>query len=183
MSNTDNEIKEYLKAILNYIGDDSEREGLRDTPDRILKSWKELFSGYNQNLQDILKTFKDGACNEMVILKNIEFTSFCEHHFLPFSGFCSIGYIPDGQVIGISKLARLVDMYAKRLQIQERMTKQIASALMNILNPLGCMVIIEATHLCMVCRGIKKQNGVMRTNAIRGNFKENIVRQEFLHSI
>lgn len=144
----------------------------------------EIFAGYKQNPKDLMKTFKEGTCNEMVMLKNCEFYSTCEHHFLPFFGHISIGYIPNKKVIGISKLARLVDCFSKRMQIQENMTTQIADCIMKELGAKGVMVICEAEHLCMKSRGIKKQNASMVTSAIRGVFKDNIaLRQEFLSVI
>jgi len=178
-------IESQIKDILFYIGDDPQREGLLDTPKRIRKSWEKLFSGYNQKAEDILKTtFTDGSCNEMVILKDIEFYSTCEHHFLPFTGRISIGYIPDGKVVGVSKLARLVEIYARRLQIQERMTGQIADDIMHHLKAHGCMVVCEAQHLCMTARGVEKQQSKMMTSAVRGVFKTQIeIREEFLNLI
>lgn len=177
-------IRNKIVDILSFIGDNPEREGLTETPDRIIKSWDKLFSGYKQNPKDILKTFSEGKCDEMVILKNIEFYSTCEHHFLPFYGKISIGYLPDKKVVGISKLARLAEIYARRLQIQERMTTQIADALMNNLQPFGVMVICEAQHFCMISRGVEKQNSIMMTSAVRGVFKEdNKAREEFLKLI
>ncbi len=173
-------IKNSIEKILSYIGEDPTREGLQETPDRMVRSWGKLFGGYKQDPKDILKIFKDGSCREMVILKDIEFYSTCEHHFIPFYGKVSIGYIPNGKVVGVSKLARLVEIYSRRLQIQERMTSQIADALMEHLEPLGVMVICEAKHLCMVARGVEKQNSTMTTSAIRGHFERIEVRQEFL---
>ncbi len=175
------DLRHSLKMILKFIGDDPNREGLRETPDRIMKSWQELFSGYHQTPQDVLKVFEDGYCDEMVILKNIEFFSTCEHHFLPFSGVLSIGYLPHEKVVGISKLARLAEIFTRRLQIQERMTTQIADALMTALNPKGVIVVCEAQHLCMTARGIQKQKSQMVTSAIRGLFLTNPqAKQEFL---
>ncbi len=172
-----------IKEILSFIGDDPGREGLKETPKRMIKSWKKLFGGYKQNPKDVLKIFQEGSCKEMVILKDIEFYSTCEHHFIPFYGKISIGYIPNGKVIGVSKLARLVEIFARRLQIQERMTSQIADALMENLSPLGVMVICKAQHLCMVARGVEKQKSVMVTSAIRGSFSRPEIRQEFLSLI
>jgi len=169
-----------LVEILKFIGEDPEREGLKETPKRIVKSWKKLFGGYDQDPKDIMKTFTEGVCDEMVILKNIEFYSTCEHHFLPFFGKISIGYIPHKKVIGISKLARLVEIYSRRLQIQERMTDQIASCLEKYLQPLGVMVICEAQHFCMVARGVEKQNSIMVTSSLKGVFKKNIAAREEL---
>lgn len=178
-------IENSLKEILAYIGDNPDREGLKDTPKRIRKSWKKLFGGYGQNPADILTaTFTDGTCNEMVILKDIEFYSTCEHHFLPFTGKVSIGYIPQGKVVGVSKLARLVEIYARRLQIQERMTGQIADDIMKYIGAQGCMVICEAQHLCMTSRGVEKQQSKMMTSAIRGVFfSQKEIRQEFLELV
>ena len=178
-------IENSIKDIFTYIGDDPNREGLIDTPKRIVKSWEKLFGGYRKSPADILTTtFVDGTCNEMVILKNVEFYSTCEHHFLPFLGKVSIGYIPSGKVVGVSKLARLVEIYARRLQIQERMTGQIADAIMQHIGAQGCMVICEAQHLCMTSRGVEKQQSKMCTSAIRGVFCDQVVtRDEFLSII
>ena len=173
-----------IHNILLFIGEDPEREGLKETPFRMIRSWKELFSGYKQNPADVLKVFAEGACDEMVILKDVEFYSHCEHHFLPFFGKVHIGYIPNKRVVGVSKLARLTEIFARRLQIQERMTAQIADSLMEHLEPLGVMVMVEAVHFCMTSRGIQKQNSKMITNAIRGIFLNNIdTRNEFLQTI
>jgi GTP cyclohydrolase I len=173
-------IENSLRDILTYIGDDPTREGLIDTPRRIMQSWEKLFGGYNQSPDDVMRVFKDGACNEMVILKDIEFYSTCEHHFLPFFGRIHIAYIPDGRVIGVSKLARLVEIFSRRLQIQERLVSQIADSIQQGLNPLGVMVVCEAQHFCMTCRGVEKQNSVMVTSAIRGVFEQSEVRNEAL---
>jgi len=147
------------------------------------KSWEKLFGGYKQDPKSVLKTFEDGSCNEMVVLKDIEFYSTCEHHFLPFLGKISIGYIPNGKVVGVSKLARLVEIYSRRLQIQERLVSQIADSLMETIEPLGVIVIADAKHLCMVARGVEKQNSSMITSAIRGVFENTETRQEFLSLI
>lgn len=173
-------IESSIREILSYIGDDPNREGLKDTPRRIIKSWDKLFGGYKKSLQDVAQVFKDGACDEMVILKDIEFYSTCEHHFLPFFGRIHIAYIPDGRVIGVSKLARLVEIFSRRLQIQERLVSQIADSIQQGLNPLGVMVVCEAQHFCMTCRGVEKQNSVMVTSAIRGVFEQSEVRNEAL---
>jgi len=178
-------IENSIKDILAYIGDDPQREGLKETPKRMRKSWDKLFAGYKQNAADILTTtFTEGSCNEMVILKDIEFHSMCEHHFLPFTGKVSIGYIPDGKVVGVSKLARLVEVYARRLQIQERMTGQIADDIMQYIDAQGCMVVCEAQHLCMTARGVEKQQSVMITSGVRGVFHtQKEIREEFLNLI
>lgn len=168
---------------LEFIGEDPQREGLRETPSRVLRSWAELFSGYALDPAAVFKTFSDGACQEMVILREVDFFSTCEHHLLPFFGTVSIGYIPDQKVIGVSKLARLVDIFSRRLQIQERLTAKIADTLVQHLQPKGAMVVCRATHLCMVARGVKKNSPTMVTSAIRGAFAAAEVRAEFLRLI
>lgn len=181
---TEQEVEGNIKEVLQYIGEDTSREGLLETPKRIRKAYEEIFLGYKQNPKDLMKVFTDGSCKEMVILKNCEFYSMCEHHMFPFFGHISIGYIPNGKVIGISKLARLVDCFAKRMQIQERMTTDIADTIMNELGALGVIVVCEGVHFCMRSRGIKKQDASMITSAVRGVFKDNIeARQEFLSLI
>jgi GTP cyclohydrolase I len=171
-----------IKEILKAIGEDPEREGLLDTPARVVRSWGELFGGYKEDPWAILKTvFKEGACNEMVVLRDIPFNSMCEHHMLPFLGVAHVGYIPGGYVVGLSKLARLVDCFAHRLQIQENLTTEIAEAIAEHLRPKGVAVVIEAHHQCMSCRGVRKSGTTMVTSAIRGVFREKPeVRAEFL---
>lgn len=177
-------MQENIKEIITQIGEDINREGLRETPARVERAYKEIFDGYNQDPKDLMKTFTEGSCKEMVILKNCEFYSTCEHHMFPFFGHITIGYIPNKKVIGISKLARLVDCFSKRMQIQEKMTAQIADCIMKELNARGVMVVCEGVHFCMRSRGIKKQDASMVTSAIRGVFKDNIaLRQEFLELI
>lgn len=170
--------------MIEAIGDDPTREGLLQTPKRVVKSWKELFSGYSKNAADILSvTFEDGVkdCDELVICSDIEFYSTCEHHMLPIIGKMHIGYIPDKKVVGLSKLARLGDMFARRLQIQEKMTKQIADALMEHLKPKGVAVVITAKHFCMCARGVNKQNSWMTTSSMQGVLREKPeARAEFL---
>lgn len=174
-------IEENVKRMLQFIGENPEREGLVDTPKRVEKSFAKLYGGYKQNPAEVLKTtFVEGACDEMVLLKNVEFYSTCEHHMLPFFGTMHIGYVPDKNVVGISKLARLMEVYARRLQIQERLVTQIAEALVKCLQPKGVMVVCEAQHFCMTSRGVEKQNSVMVTSAIRGIFTEAAPRAEFL---
>lgn len=174
------DIKHSIKEIIKYLGDNPEREGLKETPDRVIRSYERLYGGYKQDPKEILKTFTEGACDEMVMLTDIEFYSTCEHHMLPFYGKVHIGYIPNNKVVGVSKLARLVEIYSRRLQIQERMTSQIADSLMEHLSPKGVIVICEAKHLCMVSRGVEKQNSIMKTSAIRGVFGKPEVRAEFI---
>lgn len=181
-SNAQMDEHQIIKLFLKYIGEDPNREGLLDTPKRVVKSWAELYKGYKQDPKEILSTvFEDGSCDEMVILKDIEFQSMCEHHVLPFKGKAHVAYLPNGKVVGLSKLARLVDCFAKRLQIQEKMTQQISKEIETHLNPKGVAVVIEAHHQCMSCRGVGKQNSTMITSSMLGLFRDNaIVRQEFL---
>ena len=177
----EDEAESLIVRQLEYIGEDPNREGLKDTPERVVRSWNELYAGYSADIDSVFKTFTEGTCDEMVLLKNIEFYSTCEHHILPFFGKIHIGYIPKGKVIGISKLARLTEIFARRLQIQERLVKQIADELVTHLSPEGVMVVCEAQHFCMTARGVQKQNSVMVTSAIRGVFKKDMkAREEFL---
>ena len=145
-----------VRTLLQYLGENPDREGLLETPERVLKSYDELFGGYEQDPAQILKTFKDGgeSVDEMVIQRNIQFFSMCEHHMIPFFGVAHVAYLPREEIVGLSKLARLVEVYARRLQVQERMTTQITRALMEHLKPKGAACVIQATHLCMVQRGI-----------------------------
>lgn len=163
---------EILQQCLRHLGEDPDREGLKETPERILKSWKELFKGYTQNPADLFKTFHADGCDQIVLLKNIELYSTCEHHMLPFYGKAHVAYIPDGIVLGVSKLARLVDMYSRRMQIQERIGEQVTSALMEFLKPKGAACIIEADHMCMRMRGCSKQHSTMVTSSLKGVFLE-----------
>lgn len=171
---------------LQAIGEDTTREGLRDTPTRVVKAWQTWFSGYSQKPADVLKVFEDGAeqCDEMVIETDIPVYSFCEHHMAPIFGVAHVAYIPDGKVVGLSKLARVVDIYARRLQVQERLTNQIATALSDHLNPKGVGVILQCRHLCMESRGIERHGVVTTTSALRGAIKqEHETRAEFLSLI
>lgn len=164
-------IKQQLVNQLQFIGENPDREGLQGTPDRIVKMWqKEIFNGYGKDVKDILTTFESEGYDQIILLKDIEFYSMCEHHMLPFFGKAHVAYIPNGKIIGISKLARLVDMYARRLQIQERLGKQVTDALMNHLNAKGAACIIEASHMCMRMRGIEKQHSIMSTSSLQGAF-------------
>ena len=177
-------VTENIKRILQFIGENPEREGLRDTPARVERSFAKLYGGYKEKPEDVLKTtFIEGACDEMVMLRDIEFYSTCEHHMLPFSGKIHIAYVPNKKVVGISKLARLVEVFARRLQIQERLVTQIADALVENLGAKGVMVVCEAQHFCMTARGVEKQDSIMVTSAIRGVFKNPAPRQEFLSLI
>ena len=151
-------MQNHVKAIIKLIGDNPEREGLVDTPSRVERAYRKLFGGYGQSAQDVLQTsFTDGSCKEMVILKDIEFYSTCEHHMLPFFGRVHIGYVPNNKVVGISKLARLVEVFARRLQIQERLTTQLVDSIMDVLGARGAIAIVEAQHFCMTARGVEKQ--------------------------
>ena len=178
------DIQDNFRKTLEYIGEDVTREGLLETPKRMRRAYDEIFAGYRIDPKQLVKTFTQGSCEEMVILRNCEFYSTCEHHFFPFFGHISIGYIPNKKVIGVSKLARLVDCYSKRMQIQERMTAQIADFLEQELEATGVYVVCEGVHFCMTSRGIRKQDASMITSAIRGVFKEDAqARSEFLSLI
>lgn len=173
-----------IKDILKEIGENPDRDGLKDTPKRIIQSWAELYKGYKQSPKDLITCFDCENYTGMVLLKDIELYSMCEHHMLPFVGKCHIAYIPDKKVIGISKLARLMEVYSRRLQIQERLTDQIANCLMEILKPKGVAVMIEAEHFCMRMRGVGKQNSIMITSSLKGAFlEEESTRNEFLSLI
>ncbi len=168
---TEAEAQQAVKTLLNYIGGDVEREGLRDTPRRVIESWKEIFGGYQISPDEVLdSTFNGEGYDGIVLLRDIEFHSTCEHHLLPFTGQAHVAYIPTERIVGVSKIARIVDLHACRLQNQERITKDVADDLETYLAPLGCAVIIEASHGCMQCRGVKKQNSIMTTSAMRGVF-------------
>jgi GTP cyclohydrolase I len=174
--------RDLIREILRRVGEDPDREGLQQTPAGIVRSWKEIYRGYEQRTEDVLVTqFQADQYEEMVLLRDIEFYSTCEHHMLPFHGKAHIGYLPNEKIVGLSKLARVLDIYARRLQIQERMTCQIATELQRVLRPKGVAVMIEAKHQCMCCRGVGKQEGEMVTSCMIGAFKENLAtRSEFL---
>jgi GTP cyclohydrolase IA len=165
-------IERAVREILLAIGEDPERDGLRETPARVARAYAEQFSGLAMRPEDVLTTVFDADHDEMVLVRDIEMYSMCEHHLVPFTGRAHVGYIPNekGQITGLSKLARLVDLYAKRPQVQERMTSQIADALMTTLEPRGVVVIIEAEHLCMSMRGVRKPGAKTVTSAVRGSF-------------
>jgi GTP cyclohydrolase I len=178
-------MEDSVRKILLEIGEDPDREGLRDTPVRVRKSMEYIMQGYKMDPEEIInKAIFHEECNHMIIVRDIELYSMCEHHMLPFFGKCHIGYIAENKVYGVSKLARLVDCFARRLQIQERLTQQIASCLMKPINAEGVGVVIEAHHLCMMMRGVTKQNSKMLTSAMLGTFRSEIVtRNEFLKLI
>jgi GTP cyclohydrolase I len=171
-----------FKNIIKAIGENPDREGLRNTPKRAAKAMEFLTQGYSQSVETIVNgaLFKSDN-DEMVLVKNIELYSLCEHHLLPFIGKCHVAYMPNGQIIGLSKIARIVDMHARRLQVQENLTKEIANTILTITNAKGVGVIIEAQHLCMMMRGVEKQNSIMTTSVMRGLFREDPrTRAEFL---
>ena len=178
-------VKKIILELIKALGEDPDREGLQNTPDRVARMYSELLSGY----RDIPARVVNGALfdvqyDEMVIVRDIEFYSMCEHHMLPFIGRAHVAYIPNGKVLGLSKIPRIVDMYARRLQVQERMTRQIADFISDLLKPQGVAVVIEAMHLCSMMRGVKKHDARMTTSAMHGAFRANLAtRQEFLDNI
>jgi GTP cyclohydrolase I len=178
-------MQDIIRQLLAGLGEDPSREGLVDTPKRVEQTMRFLTSGYDTDVDTMLNNALFSVdYNEMVIVKDIDFYSLCEHHLLPFFGKCHIAYIPNGKVVGLSKIPRLVDIYARRLQVQERLTNQIASTLLDKIKPLGVAVVTEATHLCMAMRGVQKQNSVAVTSAMLGAFREDArTRSEFLNLI
>jgi len=178
-------MEKLFEQLLVKIGEDPTREGLVNTPSRMAESYKFLTSGYNQKVDDVINNaYFTAEDNHMIIVKDIEIYSLCEHHMLPFIGKCHIGYIPKEKVLGVSKLARVVDMFSRRMQIQERLTEQIAHTIMDKLDPVGVGVVIEAQHLCMMMRGVEKQNSKMITSAMHGSFRKDMAtRTEFLQLI
>ncbi|MGE3335109.1 MAG: GTP cyclohydrolase I FolE [Rhodospirillaceae bacterium] len=172
-----------VRTLIRWAGDDPDREGLQDTPKRVVKSYEEFYEGYQQDPEEILRrTFEETeGYDEMVVLKDIEFHSHCEHHMVPITGKAYVAYLPDKRVVGISKLARVVEAYARRLQIQEKMTAQIANAINDVLKPRGVAVIVEAEHQCMTSRGVNKQGVAMVTSTMLGAFRDDpSTRREFL---
>ena len=178
-------IKDNITRILEFIGEDPNRDGLRDTPTRVEQAYTNtLFAGYRQSPEKILETTFDSTFDQMVVLRDIEFYSFCEHHILPFFGKVSVGYIPNGRVVGISKIARLVEIYSRRLQIQEQLTEQIANTLNSVLKPKGVGVRITARHFCMIARGVNKQQSELVTDKLLGRIKsDDKARSEYLNLI
>jgi GTP cyclohydrolase I len=170
-----------VRCLIEAIGEDPTREGLLDTPDRVIRSWMEIYSGYEVDIGVMLTQFDSEAYDEMIVLEGIEFFSMCEHHMLPFHGRAWVAYVPDKKIVGISKLARLVDAFARRLQNQERITMQVTEALDDYLDPKGSACVVKAHHMCMGCRGVKQPRALMTTSSLTGCFKEdNQTRLEFL---
>jgi GTP cyclohydrolase I len=178
---TTSELSVHFRSIIEHIGEDTQRDGLLKTPERAAKAIQFLTQGYQTSPEEILRSamFSEDY-KEIVVVKNIELYSLCEHHLLPFFGKAHIAYIPDGYIVGLSKLPRIVDAYSRRLQVQERLTKQIRDCIHNTLHPLGVAVVIEAHHLCMQMRGVEKQNSVTTTSAFIGEFEKDTTRKEFL---
>ena len=175
-------LEEITKELLGLIGEDSTRQGLIKTPKRVAESWKFLSQGYHQNLKEIInEAIFDESAKDMIIVKDIEFYSLCEHHLIPFYGKAHVGYIPNGKIIGLSKIPRIIDFYSRRLQVQERLTNQIATCIQDLLNPKGVAVIMEGRHFCMLMRGVQKQNSIASTSSMLGAFKDqSTTRNEFL---
>lgn len=176
---------QFFKKMLEHIGEDTNRDGLRDTPKRAARAFEYLTKGYKEDIDKVVNNaIFESDNDEMIIVKDIELYSLCEHHLLPFFGKCHIGYLPKNKIIGLSKIARIVDVFARRLQVQENLTKQIAEAIMKYADAKGVGVVIEAKHLCMMMRGVEKQNSVMKTSCMLGLFrKESATRAEFLSLI
>ena len=176
---------EHVRGLLQYIGEDPDREGLLRTPQRVIASLTEHFRGYHEDPRKLLsRTFSEvEGYNELVLISDIELYSHCEHHMVPFVGKAHVAYIPDGRIVGLSKIPRVVDVFARRLQVQERLTIQIRDAIQEVLRPLGVAVVIEATHLCMVMRGVQKQHSITTTSAMSGEFMKQPTREEFMRLI
>jgi len=179
------DMQENVREMLLAIGEDPEREGLRKTPERVARSFAYLTSGYSRKLEEVVNgAIFEAESDDMVIVRDIEFFSLCEHHLLPFFGKCHVGYLPNGKILGVSKIARIVEMYARRLQIQERLTREISQAISQTLGCTGVGVVIEAQHLCMQMRGVEKQHSVMTTSSMLGSFRRELAtRNEFTRLI
>lgn len=178
----DEKLVSHVEEILRSVGEDPNREGLVKTPTRYLRAMKYLTSGYSQSVEKLINgAIFDVDYSEMVIVRNIEVYSVCEHHLLPFFGKCHVAYIPQGKIIGLSKIPRIVELFARRLQVQERLTSQISQCLMDNLNPLGVGVVMEASHLCMMMRGVEKQNAFAQTSSLLGEFQKGPTRTEFFN--
>ena len=184
---TDNNknITKLIEKLLQEVGEDPTREGLLKTPARVAKSWAYFSRGYNEDLDDVVNNaiFHE-ASKDMIVVRDVEFFSHCEHHLLPFFGKAHVGYIPNGKVIGLSKIPRIIDMYARRLQVQERLTHQVADAVQDVLKPNGVAVVMEGRHMCMQMRGVEKQNSLATTSTMLGRFRESVrTRNEFMYLI
>ena len=178
-------LKKLTHSLLEEIGEDPGREGLLKTPSRVAKSWKYFSQGYGQDLEGIVnQAIFNESSKDMVVVRDVEFFSLCEHHLLPFFGKAHVGYIPNGKVIGLSKIPRIIDMYARRLQIQERLTHQIADGIQDVLKPNGVAIVMEGRHMCMQMRGVEKQNSLATTSTMLGRFRESVrTRNEFMYLI
>ncbi|TCZ77698.1 GTP cyclohydrolase I FolE [Paenibacillus albiflavus] len=176
-------IEGHVREILRLIGEDVDREGLIDTPARVTRMYEEIFAGYDVDFREVLGVMFDEDHHELVIVKDITYYSQCEHHMAPFFGKIHIGYLPDGKIAGLSKFARLVDAVTRKLQVQERITSQIADILEEVLKPIGVMVVVEGEHMCMCARGVKKPGSKTITSAVRGGFRDPALRAEFLSLI
>ena len=174
--------KEHVRQMLQFIGENPDREGLIETPRRVVRAWEELFGGYKIDIDQFAVTFEEGY-DQMVVLRGCEFYSHCEHHIMPFYGTVSIGYVSNGKVLGLSKLARISDAFARRLQVQERMTEQIAGAVEHLVHPKGVAVVVDGVHTCMSMRGANKQRSRMTTSAMRGVFRENMASRAEIMSL
>ncbi len=178
-------LAEHVRQILDLLGEDPSREGLQKTPERVARAWQFLTQGYQQNHREVLASaLFEEAYSEMILVRDIEVYSLCEHHMLPFFGKAHVAYIPNGRIVGLSKIPRVVDIFARRLQVQERLTVQIRDAIEEVLHPLGVAVVIEAQHLCMIMRGVQKQHSITTTSAMSGEFLSNqATREEFMRLI
>jgi GTP cyclohydrolase I len=177
-------LSDHVSSMLDILGEDPSREGLEKTPERVARAYQFLMHGYALNPKEILQqALFEEAYDEMILVKDIEVYSLCEHHMLPFYGKAHVAYIPDGKIVGLSKIPRTVDVFARRLQVQERLTLQIRDAIDEVLNPLGTAVVIEAKHLCMMMRGAEKQNSMTTTSSVSGEFDEHATRAEFMRLI
>jgi len=185
MTNKTEQLESLTKSLIESIGEDPKREGLVKTPHRVAKAWAHFSKGYGTKLEDVINgAIFNEDCSDMVVVRDIEFFSMCEHHMIPFFGRAHVGYLPNGKLIGLSKIPRIVDMFSRRLQVQERLTHQVADTLNEILDPIGVAVVIEGRHLCMQMRGVEKQNSFASTSAMLGQFrKSSETRAEFLSII
>ena len=177
------DVKRALRTILAYLGENPDREGLAGTPDRIIRMWEEIFRGYKPERKPRITTFENDTHDEELVFDSGDYYSMCEHHMLPFYGKVHVAYIPNGYITGLSKIARVVDVFSHRLQVQERMTLQIKECIQKTLNPLGVMVVVEAKHMCMQMRGVEKQNSITTTSDFTGAFNQAKTREEFMNLI